>query len=173
VIARAKWLGVLGAVCVAFVVGRGTQKTVTVEKIREVEKAAQQKVEAAKAEVATAKTAASSDRVQWRTRTIYEPGGTVEVVKEVVREVERKTGETKVEVQTKVVVQERTVFRDRERVTEAPRPGWSMAARAGLGLDGRPRYGGELGRRLFGGLWITAGADVTSRAALVGLRWDF
>lgn len=170
---RATVLAFLGAVCLSFVIGRGTQKTVTVEKIREVEKTAEKKVEAARAEVAVAKQAADSDTTKWRTKTVYLPGGTVEVVKEVVREVEKKTGEVRVEVQTKVVVQERTVFRDRLQLTPAPLPRWSVGVHGGMGLDLRPRYGGELGRRLVDGLSFTVGIDVPTRAATLGLRLEF
>lgn len=64
-------------------------------------------------------------------------------------------------------------YRYLEKVTEAYRPKWSIEARAGLGLDGKLRYQGEVGRRLFSGVWLTLGADVTSRVALAGVRVEF
>lgn len=171
---RGQALGVLAAVCLSFVIGRGTQKTVTVEKVREVEKAAEQKVEAARAEIATVKASAASDATHWRTKTVYLPGGTVEVEKEVVREVEKKTEERAVQVVTKVVTQEKVVFRDRlvEQLQPAP-PSWAVGAAAGLGLDGRPRYGGQVEWRAGGPLWFTVGVDVPTRAATLGLRLEF
>ncbi len=90
-----------------------------------------------------------------------------------VREVERKTGETKVEVQTRTVTVEKLVYRDRTQVVATPLPKWSAGGNVGLGLDGRARYGGEVGRRLFGNLWFTVGADIPTPAARLGLRLEF
>lgn len=168
-----KGLGVLAACCISYVIGRGTQKTVAIEKIREVEKVAEQKVEAAKNEATTAKSQAEADKVQWRTRTVYLPGGTVEVVKEVVREVEKRSAATATQVVTKVETREKLVFRDREVAISSPRPSWAVGAGVGLGLDGRLRYGGQLEHRLAGPLWFTAGVDVPTRGAQLGLRWEF
>jgi hypothetical protein len=170
---RGTFLAFLGAVCLAFVIGRGTQKTVTVEKVREVERAAEQKVEAARAEVATSKQAANTDHIQWRTKTVYLPGGTVEVTKEVVREVEKKTEERAAQVVERKVTVEKLVYRDRLQVVAAPAPRWAVGAAVGLGLDGRLRYGGQLERRVAGPLWLTAGVDVPTRAATLGLRLEF
>jgi hypothetical protein len=166
-------LAFLGAVSLAFVIGRGTQKTITVEKIREVEKTAEKQVQAARAEVAVAKRTADSDSTRWRTKTVYLPGGTVEVTKEVVREVEKKVGETRTVVQTKVVTEEKVVYRDRLQVVAARPPNWAAGANAGVDLGGRLHYGGVLERRVAGGLWFTVGADVPSRAATLGLRVEF
>ena len=168
---RGQILGALGAVCLAFVIGRGTQKTITVEKIREVEKVAERRVEAARAETAVAKQANDSDKIQWRTRTIYTPGGTVEVVKEVVREVDKGVTVTKVETVEKVVNVEKTVFRDRLQTVVLPK--WGIGAHVGMGLDWHARYGGHVDRRLVEGLWLTAGVDVPTRAATLGLRVEF
>lgn len=59
------------------------------------------------------------------------------------------------------------------RIVEQARPSWSVGGSVGLGLDLKPRYGAEVGRRVWGGLWVTAGADISGRAALVGLRAEF
>jgi len=171
--ARGIFLAWLGSLCLAFVIGHGTRKTIEVEKVREVEKAATAKVEAAKAEVVAVKKAANDDTTRWRTRTVYLPGGTVEVTKEVVREVEKKQEERAAQVITKTVVQERIVYKDREKLVVAKPPSWALGVGAGLGLDGRARYGGDVGRRLFGSLWLTAGVDVSTRAAQLGLRLEF
>jgi hypothetical protein len=170
---RAKALAVLAAMAVSYVIGRGTQKTVTVEKIREVEKVAETKVAAAKAETATAKHQAQADKTQWRTRTIYVAGQVVEVVKEVVREVEKKVGETRIETVTKTVTVEKLVHRDRLVIQAVEPPRWSAAASVGAGLDRRMRYQGEVGYRLTGGLWLTGTVDVSGRALLGGVRWEF
>jgi hypothetical protein len=171
--ARAKAVAVFAACLLSFVIGHGTRKAVEVEKVREVERVAEAKVEAARAEVATAKTAADSDKIQWRTKTVYLPGGTVEVTKEVVREVEKKTEERAAQVVTRRVTVEKVVWRDRLQVVAAPAPRWAVGAAAGVDLQGRLRYGGALERRVAGGLWFTAGVDVPTRAATLGLRLEF
>lgn len=170
---KGKIAGVLGLCAMSFVIGHGTRKTIEVEHIREVEKTAEVKVAQAKAETVVAKQAAAKTETRWRTVTVYQPGGEVTVTKYVDREVQAEHSEQAAKVVERVVTQEKVVFKDREVVRAAPGPRWSVGARAGLNLDGKLQYGGDLGRRLVGGLWITAGADVPNRAALVGLRWEF
>jgi len=170
---KAQALGVLAFGALCFVIGHGTRKTIEVEKIREVEKTAEKRVEQAKAETVVAKQAAAKVETRWRTVTVYQPGGEVTVTKYVDREVEKHHEEQAARVETRVVTETKTVVQERERIVAAPLSRWSVAARGGLNLEGRPQYGGELGRRVIGGLWVTAGADVPNRAALVGLRLEW
>lgn len=172
---KAKAVAVLGACALSFVIGHGTRKTIEVEKIRTITAQAQTEIVQAQTKALKAERDALDAKTHWRTKTVYLPGGTVEVTKEVVKEVERHHDEQAAQVVTKTVVQDRVVYRDvkTEKVVAAPLPRWSVGARAGLNLDGRLQYGGEVGRRLIGGLWVTAGADVPNRAALVGLRVEF
>lgn len=111
--------------------------------------------------------------VRWRERIVYRPGGTTTVIRTVEKRDETKATEAKAETASATTIETRTVEVEKLKVVETARPNWSVAARAGLGLDGKPRYQGEAGRRIVGGLWLTLGADVATRAALVGLRMDF
>jgi hypothetical protein len=173
---KAKAAGVLGACLISFVIGHGTRKVIEVEHVREVQVQAERKIEAAKAETTVAKREAAAARTRTVVHTVYVHGEPVEVTKEVVREVEKHHEEQAAQVVTKVVHDEHTVFVDRavEKTVAAPLPRWSVGVRAGLNLEGRLQYGGELGRRLGPlPLWLTAGADVPNRAALLGLRLEW
>ena len=167
---------VYGAFAGLFVLGALTgrmtvpAKVVSVDRLVEVERAAKAQVATAQAETTKAKKA----NVRWMTKTEYLPGGTITVTKTVIKEVERQerattataAASTETREAAKTVVRERIVERD-------TRPKWSIAGRAGMGLDLKPRYQGEIGRRIWGGLWLTGGADISQRTALVGLRMEF
>src|SRR4051812_13986897 len=169
-----KWrvyAAVLGALALAFLCGRMTvpRQYVTVDKLVEVEKAA-------KAQVATAvaaKEAAKKEAIRWRTQTVYLPGGTVTVTKEVIKEVERKASESSATTATVVETHERTKVEVHTKVVTAPLPNWAIGASAGLDTGMRRHFQGDIGRRIIGPVWLTGTVDVTSRAALVGVRFVF
>lgn len=178
---RGQALGVLGAVCLAFIIGRGTQKTITVEKIREVEHRSAEKTEELNKKIAKATEDLRDLRQHWKTttRSTCPDGGkgAIETVQEVDSEDKGKAS-TKETVYVDRVIHDK-VFVDREKLVakeaKAAPPGlkWSVGAAAGVDVQGRLRYGGELGRHLVGGLWFTAGVDVPTRAATLGLRLEF
>lgn len=154
-----------------FLLGRSSAptRTQTIEKVVQVK----QTVEVEKrVEVAAAQTA-DAHQVEWRTRTVYKPGGTVVVTKEVAQRDEKKTAtETKVVAErVRTEVQERLVYR--EKVVEAAQPRWAFGASVGAGTDLRMRYQGDVGFRLVSGLWVTLAVAPLERAALVGARVTF
>lgn len=59
----------------------------------------------------------------------------------------------------------------REVAAAAPR--WTAGALVGIGLDGRLRWGAEVGRRLAGPLWVHVQVDVPSRAVTAGLKVEW
>jgi F420-0:gamma-glutamyl ligase len=136
---------------------------VEVERKVEVEK----RVEVAVAQVET------RDVVRWRTRVVTKADGTRIETHETLKADEKKSA-TKTEKQAeRIVTQERERLVYRDKLVETSRPGWSLGAQAGLGLDGKPRYGGEVGRRIVGGLWASVAVDVPTRSLWGGVRFEF
>ncbi|HYE59070.1 MAG TPA: hypothetical protein VD948_11220 [Rhodothermales bacterium] len=168
---------VIAALTAAFILGRvsAPAKTLTVERLVEVQ--AEEKTARAVEETAgneRVREVAGPVRTVWRTKTV--PGSC-----EAVTEVERIEGATEktsessslraastVEGTTKLAINSR----ESVRIVERPKDRWGLVGNVGMGLDGKPRYGGELTRDM-GPLRFGVGVDVPTRAAVVklGLTW--
>lgn len=163
-------LGLL-ALLASFTAGRMSKPGRVVEVVRTVE--VEKRVEVKVAVRDTASLATQAADVKWRTRTIYRPGGTVIVTRDVAQvATSSQATETKSQ-SSQMLAQEHAKATESTRIVEQARPSWSVGGSVGLGLDLRPRYGAEVGRRVWGGLWMTAGADISGRAAMVGARLEF
>lgn len=170
-----KWFEAGSAIAIgllaSFVVGRATAPGHSIATDRIADVKSDTSVHTVAAE--TKKAEATKEVVRWKTQTVYLPGGTVTVTKTVVKEAETKATASTTTSSTAAVVHETVRTEVHEKIVTPPRPRWAVGANAGYGLDGKLRYGGQLERRIVGGLWVTAGVDVTSKAALIGLRWEF
>jgi hypothetical protein len=166
------WSGVVaGALVLGVIAGRALAPTRTVETVRTVE--VEKQVRVVVTEAATASTATAAVETRWRTRTVYQPGGTVVVTREAQQLDAHATTTASTAASRELAATEHARALESTRVTETARPGWSAGAQVGLGLDGLPRYGAQGARRLLGGLWVTLAVDVTGRAGLVGARLDW
>lgn len=172
----------------AFFLGRTTAPTriheVTVSAKADVKSDAKldAKVESTKAQQSTAGSVATDQGIEWDETTVYRPNGTVRSHTRSVRKAdstktssETKSSQESAKAETHAAShsESHTEYVYRDKLIETARPNWSVGAHAGLGTDLTPRYGGEVGRRIVGGLWLTASVDVPTRAATLGIRFDF
>lgn len=154
-----------------FLVGRTTAPTR--ERVVEVTSVREKVAEAKTTTAASSSLIYGSGYAKQRDHKVTRPDGTVEETHEVEtgnvnREEKREASSI---AETKTAEREKLVYR--ERVAEAAKPSWAVGVSAGVGLDLRPRYQGEIARRIVGGLWLTVTVDVSGRAALAGLRMEF
>ena len=108
------------------------------------------------------------------TRTEKRPDGTIIIRKlEQDRTEKRDATATLAKIAT---VETRWLTRDVEklRITEAPRPRWSLGLNAGYrSLQARPNaIGVTAGMRVVGGLWLQVSGN-TDRTAGIGVRYEF
>lgn len=116
-----------------------------------------------------------AEKTNWKTVTEWKPG---DVVTQTVYVDRDRTEATRTDTATadgqiKEKLVEKLVYK--EKLVESPKPDWLFAAKAGLLLDDRrPIYGGEVGRRILGPVFVdvwaqAAGASLDGAAAGVGV----
>jgi hypothetical protein len=115
------------------------------------------------------------EKTNWKTVTEWKPGDvvtqTVYVDRDRTENTRTDTATTDGQVKEKIV--EKLVYN--EKLVESKKPDWLFSAKAGLLLDERkPVYGGEVGRRILGPVFLgawgqAAGASLTGAAAGVGV----
>ncbi len=130
---------------------------------------------AATAEAATAAIVTHDTVTKYVDRIVRMPSGeTVETKTSTVEAKARdeKTSDAKT-TQVKIEAQKSVEYRDRLVTFQSKAPRFSIAANVSMGLDFKPHYGAEVGVRVGGPLWVTLGADVKSRAVVVGAALVF
>ena len=95
-------------------------------------------------------------RTRWLTKTVWAKDGSVTQTRQAAedRQTKQETTVDAREAKVREVVKYQEVVH--EKIIEAKRPDWLIGARAGLGLDRQPVYGGEIDRRILGPVWIGA-----------------
>jgi len=184
-----RWLvtgaAALAALVIAFVAGRYSAPVKVTEREKVIERTVRDEAAIA--------SAVASARASWQrdvqdhtiTRTIYREGKPVERIVYVDRDTHsggssEATSSSQLQVTAHEEAQRTT---EREKITESGRPGWSVGV-GGLWNPGRlsarpERYDLELGRRLFGTVWIAARVEADGvtdlKRARVGaaLRLEF
>lgn len=159
-----------------YVGGRYAQPARVVEKEKRVEvvKTVESKTRESTVTVATADNENTRRTVVYRTRYIRRPDGTTEATTEseskADRDISRSVASGSTEKTAEIRYVDRWQTKEVEKLVESARPRWSVGASAGMGLDGRKHYGGDVAYRLFGPVAATLSADVAARSMMVGLR---
>lgn len=163
----------LVALAAAFVSGRATAPTKVRELTRTVE--AERKsttVAHAESTAGNVRVVEGPERITIKRVLVPVPGQPPACEETRVEERGAKTTEARTETASATKTVE-VVYRDREvlkdRLVETARPGWSLGAHVGLGLDGHREAGADVARRLFGPFAVTLGVS-TTRTVMAGIR---
>jgi hypothetical protein len=181
-------LAFAGVACLAFFLGRTTAPS----KLHDVQVSAtsdsksdmktDSQAERTASQQSTASSVATDQGSEWTEHTTFRPDGSIRSTRKTFKKADSRTETAEKKASQEVAkatahaeahAEAHTEYVYKDRLVEAARPNWSLGAHAGLGLDLKPRYGAELGRRVGGGLWLGVAVDVPTRAGEVVARLEF